>query len=72
MPLPSITAPMYLKGRPAAIVKTAPYAVPENAPKIINNKNTIQKLKLFYWGNLAAKGNATIIMLQPPKPTTSL
>ncbi len=40
IPLPNITAPMYLKGRPAAIENTEPWAVPENAPKITSKANT--------------------------------
>lgn len=33
IPLPNMTAPIYLKGMLAAIVKTVPCASPQNAPK---------------------------------------
>jgi hypothetical protein len=41
-PLPNITAPIYLKGIYAAIVKTVPYAQPENPPKITRIKKVTQ------------------------------
>jgi len=41
-PFPNITAPMYLKGRLAAIVKMEPCAMPEKAP---NGKHTVKQIQ---------------------------
>jgi len=40
IPLPNMTAPMYLNGKPAAMENTDPCAVPENAPKISSKTKT--------------------------------
>lgn len=70
-PFPNITAPMYLKGSCADMVKTVPCATPEKAPNGIRTMKIIQKFKPSGYWIAARNGIIKRMAVAPAKLITT-